>query len=186
MVTENSQKSATKARSIEQLLQKALLGDANSYQQFLTEISHYLRPFIGRRIPSADIEDVLQEILVSIHKARHTYDGKRSILPWITAIARYRVVDYLRNHYSKIQYAHDDISEMQDFLGEDVTEPSLLSEYIAEEVEKLPAKQQSILYLMHTEGYTAKEVGIKLGMNESAVKVSAHRAYKIIKARLPI
>ncbi len=188
MVTEKIKKSDAKARSMEQLLQKAVSDEYNSYyyQQFLTEVSHYLRPFIARRIPSADIEDVLQEILVSIHKARHTYDGKRSILPWISAIARYRVVDYLRSHYSKIQYAHVDVSEMQDFLGEDVTKPSDLSEYIVEEVEKLPMKQKKILHLIHTEGYTAKEVGVQLGMNESAVKVSAHRAYKLIKSRLPI
>lgn len=186
MVTNNNTKSNAKAQEFERLLQKSVSGDSTAYEQFLTSISHYLRPFITRRIPSADIEDVLQEILVSIHKARHTYDGKRSILPWISAICRYRVVDYLRSHYSKLQYAQDDISEMQDFLGEDVTKSSELSEYIAEEIERLPSKQQEILYLIHTEGYTAREVGAKLGMNESAVKVSAHRAYKLIKARLPI
>jgi RNA polymerase sigma-70 factor (ECF subfamily) len=186
MVTENGKKSDAKALKMEQLLQRAVSGEGAAYQQFLTAISHYLRPFIARRIPSADIEDVLQEILVSIHKARHTYDGKRPILPWIFAIARYRVVDYLRSHYSKLQYAPDDISQMQDFLCEDVTKPSELSEYITEEVGKLPSKQQKIIHLIHTEGYTAKEVGVQLGMNESAVKVSAHRAYKLIKARLPI
>lgn len=186
MVINNTTKSDTKALNFAQLLQKSVSGDSVAYEQFLTAISHYLRPFISRRIPSADIEDVLQEILVSIHKARHTYDGNRPILPWISSIARYRVVDYLRSHYSKLQYAPDDISEMQDILGEDVTKPSEISEYIYEEVKKLPEKQQKIIYLIHTEGYTAKEVGTKLGMNESAVKVSAHRAYKLIKARLPI
>jgi RNA polymerase sigma-70 factor (ECF subfamily) len=37
---------------------------------------------------------------------------------------------------------------------------------------------------MHQEGYTAKEVAEKIGMTESAVKVAAHRAYKILRERL--
>ena len=41
-----------------------------------------------------------------------------------------------------------------------------------------------ILRLMHQEGYTAKEVAEKIGMNESAVKVAAHRAYKVLRQKL--
>src|SRR5271170_7825466 len=116
MVTERNKKSDAEARGLEQLLKTALLGDANAYKQFLTSVSRYLRRFIARRIPTPDVEDVLQEILISIHKARHTYDGRRSILPWISAIARYRLADYLRNHYASMRNAEVDISEMQDSL----------------------------------------------------------------------
>jgi RNA polymerase sigma-70 factor (ECF subfamily) len=173
MVTENRKKSDAG-------LKAGILGDAEAYRQFLISAARYLRRFIARRVPAADVEDVLQEILLSIHKARHTYDGKRSILPWISAIARYRLADYLRGRYAAPQHVELD----EDFLPEDVTEPSELSEYISIEVEKLPERQQRIIYLMHTEGYTAKEVGTQLGMKESAVKVAAHRAYKLIKTRL--
>jgi RNA polymerase sigma-70 factor (ECF subfamily) len=57
-------------------------------------------------------------------------------------------------------------------------------ESISGEVQKLPEKQALILQLMHQEGYTAKEVAEKIGMNESAVKVAAHRAYKVLRERL--
>ena len=166
------------------LLLAGLKGDTARYGQFLSEISHYLRRFIARRVPTADVEDVLQEILVSIHKARHTYDGKRSVLPWVSAIARYRLLDYLRKHYARMGHLQADMEEAVNFPADDVTETSELSEYISKEVKHLPERQQKILYLMHTEGYTAKEVGMQLGMKESAVKVAAHRAYKLIKAKL--
>lgn len=184
MVTAERKNSSNNALSIEQLLRASLQGDSRAYQQFLTAISHYLRRFVAKRLPAADVEDVLQDILISIHKARHTYDGKRSALPWISAIARYRLTDYLRRYYSDMRHAQVDISSMQDFLTQDVTKAPELSEYIDEEVQKLPDRQQKIIYLLHTEGYTAKEVGAKLGMKESAVKVAAHRAYKLIKSRL--
>jgi len=184
MVTQGSKNSEDPAGSIERLLQASLAGDTESYRRFLMAISRYLRRFIARRVPVADVEDVLQEILVSIHKARHTYDGKRSALPWISAIARYRLADYFRRHYADMRHAQVDIADVQDFLAVDVTKPAPISEYIGEEVEKLPERQQKILYLLHTEGYTAREVGVRLGMKESAVKVAAHRVYKLIKSRL--
>lgn len=165
-------------------MQRALTGDQAAYRAFLSHVSRYLRRFIARRVPEADVEDVLQEVLVSIHKARATYDGKRSVLPWVSAIARYRLSDYLRRHYAKLRHAQVDLADIEDSLAGPVTETDPLSELVSGEVQQLPERQQKILYLLHTEGYTAKEVGAKLGMQESAVKVAAHRAYKVIRARL--
>jgi len=69
-------------------------------------------------------------------------------------------------------------------LHQDVTESAISYESISAEVEKLPDKQAIILRMMHQEGYTAREVAEKIGMNESAVKVAAHRAYKILRHKL--
>jgi RNA polymerase sigma-70 factor (ECF subfamily) len=127
---------------------------------------------------------VLQEVLISIHKARHTYDGNRSYKPWIYAIAKYRLQDYLRMHYADQLHQAVDISDLENNLHEDVTESVLNYESISGEIHQLPEKQATILQLMHQEGYTAKEVAEKLGMNESAVKVAAHRAYKLLRQRV--
>ncbi len=159
-------------------------GDQAAYACFLKEISNDLRRFLQRRMPKDDVEDVLQEILISVHKARHTYDGVRPILPWVSAIARFRLSDYLRKHYARAKHATIDITELQDNLAQPVTETGADTEYLNDALRQLPHRQQKIIHLMHTQGYTAKEVGGQLNMNESAVKVAAHRAYKVIRARL--
>ena len=69
-------------------------------------------------------------------------------------------------------------------MSEDVTESDFNYESIRAEIHLLPEKQATILQLMHQEGYTAKEVAEKIGMKESAVKVAAHRAYKVLRKRL--
>jgi RNA polymerase sigma-70 factor (ECF subfamily) len=166
------------------LMQAANAGDGAAYRQFLTEISMDLRRFLGRRIAAKDVDDVLQEILLSVDKARHTYDGKRMVLPWVSAIARFRLTDYLRRHYAKAQHLTVDIAEMEENLADPVTDEGADYEYLSEAVAQLPDRQQKILHLMHHQGFTAKEVGVQLGMNESAVKVAAHRAYKLIRTRL--
>lgn len=169
---------------LEELMRQAMTGDARSYEQFLTSTATYLRRMVARKIPKADVEDVVQEILISIHKARHTYDGKRAILPWISAIARYRMVDYLRKYYADHAAQRVDLETVEHFLEQPVTESAEHSELLSTGLSQLPERQQRILTLMHVEGYTAKEVGTQLGMKESAVKVAAHRAYKLIRTRL--
>ena len=167
------------------LMKQSLNGDQRAYAELLRETSRFLRPFLARRLSfTNEVDDLLQEILISIHKARHTYDGKRPYKPWVYAIAKFRLQDYLRAHYSDQLHHAVDFDELEESLHEPVTETGFSYESISGEVQKLPEKQAAILRLLHQDGYTAKEVAEKLGMNESAVKVAAHRAYKVLRSKL--
>ena len=166
-------------------MRQAVNGDKRSYAVLLQETARFLRPFLAKRLNfSNEVDDVLQEILISIHKARHTYDGNRPYKPWAYAIARFRLQDYLRAHYSDHLHFAIELSEVEEELQENVTEPLVSYESISGEVKKLPQKQATILQMMHQEGFTAKEVAEKIGMKESAVKVAAHRAYKVLRKKL--
>lgn len=167
------------------LMRQALAGDQRAYAELLRETARFLRPFLSRRLGAdSEVDDLLQEILISIHKARHTYDGQRPYKPWAYAIAKFRLLDYLRTHYADRLRHAEDVAELENILHENVTETGLDYESISGEIDKLPEKQSTILRLMHRDGYTAKETAQKLGMNESAVKVAAHRAYKILRRKL--
>ncbi len=171
--------------NLAELMKLALAGNQTAYATLLQETSRLLRPFLAKRLNfTNEVDDLLQEILISVHKARHTYDGNRPYKPWVYAIARFRLQDHLRAHYADQLHHADDLSELEEHLHENVTESAISYESIRGEVEKLPEKQALILQLMHQEGYTAKEVGAKIGMNESAVKVAAHRAYKVLRQKL--
>ncbi len=159
-----------------------LAGDAAAYAQFLQAITPILRRVAARKIAVSDVEDVVQEILLSVHKARHTYDGQRPIMPWLVAIANFRISDYLRKYYAQMRNQMVDISELEEFLA-DVTETSEDNESVIELLQDVPQKQRDILTMLHVDGYTSKEIGEKLNMNESAVKVAAHRAIKKIREK---
>lgn len=159
------------------LFQAGVAGDAARYGEFLQAVSAILRRAITRKLPSADLEDVLQEILISVHKARHTYDGERPLMPWLSAIAQFRVNDHLRKLYGAAAWERLDIAV-------DVTETASDSEYMDDLLNPVGERDRQILTLMHIEGHTAKETGRRLGMSESAVKVAAHRAIKKIREQL--
>ncbi|MBI1174323.1 MAG: sigma-70 family RNA polymerase sigma factor [Sideroxydans sp.] len=170
---------------LEALMRQSQNGDKLAYAELLRESAHLLRPFLAKRLNSStEVDDVLQEVLISIHKARHTYDGRRPYKPWVYAIAKFRLQDHLRTHYADQLHHAVDIAELENILPQDVTESGLSYESISGEVHKLPEKQAAILQFLHQDGYTSKEVAEKLGMTESAVKVAAHRAYKVLRQRL--
>jgi RNA polymerase sigma-70 factor, ECF subfamily len=163
-------------------MQAALAGDSRAYHAFLTSLAHILRRFLTRRIAAHDVEDVTQEILLSLHKARHTYDGQRPVLPWVMAIARYRLTDYLRQHYAAMRHMQVDADMLENLPGT-VTELSNADESFNELLAGVPERQRAILTLMHRDGATARETGARLGMTESAVKVAAHRTYKQLREK---
>lgn len=168
--------------NLETLMRQSLAGDKRAYADLLLETSRFLRPFLSKRINcGSEVDDLLQEILISIHKARHTYDGERPYKPWAYAIAKFRLQDYLRAHYADHLRQAVELSEVENDLQEPVTESPISYESISGEIQKLPPKQAAILRMLHHEGFTAREVAERIDMQESAVKVAAHRAYKILR-----
>jgi len=164
------------------LFRSGLEGNREDYARFLTAITPLLKRVVGRRLAACDVEDVTQEILISIHKARHTYDGLRPLMPWLTSIAKFRMSDHLRKYYAQMQHQTVDIHELEEILPH-VTQDGDSDEYIEELLDGVPENHKRILTLMHVQGYTAKEVGVQMKMKESAVKVAAHRAMKKIREK---
>ncbi len=174
-----------KEADLESLMGKALEGDRQSYAELLRETTRFLKPYLSLRLREEhEVDDVLQEILLSIHKARHTYDGNRPYKPWAYAIAKFRLQDHFRFHYGDYLRQAVELSEIEESLAEPVTENAFSYESIRGEIERLPEKQAVILTLIHREGCTAREVAERMGMKESAVKVAAHRAYKLLRKKL--
>src|SRR5215470_12694964 len=79
------------------LMARAQGGDRDAYRRLLEEITPYLRSLASKRhrLPS-DVEDAVQDVLLTVHAIRHTYDPSRPFGPWLVAIARRRIIDRLR------------------------------------------------------------------------------------------
>ena len=162
-------------------LQQAVAGDSKIYSQLLEEISKVLKLYFQKRISHTDkVEDLVQEVLLGVHKAKHTYDTQRPFSAWLFAIARYKTIDYFRK-----QKREPDWIQFESF-GEDYFEAELfhdekLENLLKSAVNQLPKQQKEIFIRLKFEGDSIKDVAQKMNSSESAIKVNAHRAYKNIQ-----
>ena len=83
------------------LMLAGLDGNAAAHKALLTRLSANLRAYFKTHLARigrgpADAEDLVQETLIALHTRRHTYDRSKPLTPWVYAIARYRLVDFLR------------------------------------------------------------------------------------------
>lgn len=165
------------------LMLAAQQGDAASYRRLLTEITPPLKSFLRARFFSRDhIDDIVQEILLAIHAARHTYRPEQPFRNWMYGVARHKMIDYMR------KWGRQNANEISDdelvtFLADKANNPeeALSTKDIEQALKRLPEKQRQVLLLTKVEGFSMAEAAQKLGMTETAVKVTAHRAYKKMK-----
>src|SRR5712691_5932883 len=88
-------------RALASLMQAAQAGDTRAYARLLDEITPRLRHIVrGQRkfLRAEDIEDLVQDILLSLHAVRATYDPQRPFMPWLMAITRNRLADGARRY----------------------------------------------------------------------------------------
>ena len=79
-------------------MRRAQQGEERAYAELLVLLTARARSYVRvrTRAPVAWIDDVVQEALMAIHDARHTYDAQRPFAPWFYAIVHYRFVDMVR------------------------------------------------------------------------------------------
>lgn len=149
-------------------------GDRQSYTVLLSEAQLWLERYFRRRIPEAQLDDLVQEVLMALHKKRGTYDPARPFLPWLAAIARYRWVDHLRKVYRN---AEDELGDYD--AAEDSEEDAVLARISLDRLlVNIPDKQSEVIEMVKIEGLSIREASERSGQSESAVKVNIHRGLK--------
>ena len=160
-------------------------GDKKAYESLLSAILPLLRRIVGRKLgdPSS-VEDVVQNVLLSVHRARHTYDPARPFGPWCRAIARNAVTDALRARTRRgrheLPLQDPDQVEAPPLLDRDRSISPLLFDALA----ALPAKQREAVELLHVEELSVAEAAVRAGISPGALKVRAHRGYTALRKLL--
>lgn len=167
------------------LFLQSLQGNRMAYGTLLAQVCTLAKAFARSRMSNhADCDDVAQEILLSVHKALPTYDPERPCMPWLAAIMHYRITDWMRSRYTAAEQLKIPLEAVEDFLEADVTEPGDAREYLKNAMESLTGGQKAVIAAMYGEDMSVAETAQKLGLSVSAVKVTAHRAYKKLRKQL--
>jgi len=163
---------------------RAQAGDRDAYRRLLEDVAPYLRSIAARHFRnSGDIEDAVQEVLLTVHAVRHTYDPARPFGPWLVAIANRRVVDGLRRQgRSRAREVALD-AEHETFAAPEANYHEAASEARAlrEAVESLPPGQRDAIRMLKLREMSLKEAAAVSGMTVAALKVATHRAVKSLR-----
>jgi RNA polymerase sigma-70 factor (ECF subfamily) len=159
------------------MMRSALGGDARAYRDLLQSLRPWLLAYFGRRLRGGDIEDLVQMTLMSLHEKRHTYDPQSPFVPWIAAVARHKLIDYVRKAKRRVHVELTDDLGLDDGLSNDLAHRD-----VAILLAQLPKDQAQFISLQKLEGFTAEEVAQKTSKNTSAVKVSIFRGMKKLQA----
>jgi len=166
---------------LSRLLKAAIAGDERAYADFLHRTAVLVRGFARRKIVQGgvDPEDVVQETLLAIHVKRHTWRDDAPVLPWVYAIARFKLIDAFRRRGRRVEIEIDEIAET---FAEPETE-TVSERDINRVLDSLPPAQRSVVSAVSVEGRSIGETAAKFGITETAVRVSLHRGLAAIARR---
>jgi RNA polymerase sigma-70 factor, ECF subfamily len=177
--------STSRSRDWSDLMACAQDGDRIAYRTLLEEIVPYLRAVAARRFRDAsDIDDAVQDILLTVHAMRHTYDPRRPFGPWLVTIANRRIIDRLRRrlrtHARETEFTveHETFSADGTNLTSNRDETSADDAALHAAIEQRPPDQREAIRLLKLKQMSLKEAALVSGRSVSALKVATHRAIK--------
>jgi RNA polymerase sigma-70 factor (ECF subfamily) len=168
-----------------ELLRLAQAGDQAAYAALLEIVATAARAFARARLGAVPwLDDVVQETLLAVHRARHTYDVRRPFAPWFYAIAANRLIDVVRRErrVATREIATDLLPDAPARAGPAAGEIDV--EAVRAAVAALPGRQRQIIEALKFEDHSVREIAGELRMSPSAVKVAAHRGYKALRRLL--
>src|SRR5262245_178028 len=160
-------------------------GDGASHRKLLERLSSHLRAYYKRKLATvgkgaAEAEDLVQEAVLAIHLQRHTYDPFEPLTPWVHAIARYKLIDFLRR--TRSSRADVPIEEAEEIIAHDDHTAAENTYDVRRLMRRLPSKMQCAIEAVKLDGLSIAEAAERCRLSESGVKVSIHRGLKALAA----
>src|SRR5260221_9570630 len=176
---------ATHEVELKALMLASLDGDAASHRALLDRLSRHLRAYFKGKLArtgrgAAEAEDLVQEAVLAIHLKRHTYDPAEPLTPWVHAIARYKLIDFLRR--SRASISDVPIEEADTIMAHDDNDSAESTYDVRRLMERLPKNMRCSIEAVKLDGQSIAEAAERCGISESGVKVNIHRGLKALAA----
>ena len=163
------------------LMAGAQQGDSSAYGELLNEIGPMVMSFVRRRVRDADdAQDAYQEVFMALHRARHTYDPSRPLEPWLFAIARRVAGDHERRRI--VRRTREVLIDCPPEIA--IEDGAPLKPRLEQALRGLSAAQREAIELLKLDGLPTESAAAAAGTTAGALKVRAHRAYKLLRQLL--
>ncbi|EPG66935.1 RNA polymerase sigma factor [Leptospira wolffii] len=170
--------------TLSESMRKAQEGDSREYERLLSQCREILSHYLSSKVRNeSDREDLIQDILIGMHKAKATYRPNRPFAPWFFSIARYKTIDYIRragirDRTVSLEIQDIPVPESNSKRPEDEWE---IAQGLESWLSVLEPRQRQILTMAKLDGFSVREISQKTGLSESNVKVIVHRSLEKMK-----
>ena len=170
------------------LMRAAQGGDARRYEQLLRAVTPFIRSLTRRYCRDTQFaEDVVQDVLLTVHRIRHTWDPQRPFSPWLAAITARRGIDRIRRASRISRHEVSDELALETFAAPSANNESgalRAAQAIEPLLAALPERQRRALEAVKLRGLSVAQAASESGQSVAAVKVNVHRAVKALRQRV--
>lgn len=142
-------------------------------------VSRHVRAAVRRRVPARDVDDVVQEALLRIHRGITRVRDDRSLFGWVSAVAHGAVVDYHRaRRRAPALEAERASSPVED------APLAAVAPFVEGFVELIPEPYRVAVRLTDLGHLTQAEAARQLGITASTLKSRVQRARAHLRREL--
>lgn len=177
-----------RAELLDELMRAVQAGEPRAYPALVRQVTPLLRQVARNRgVPPADLDDVVQEALLALHRCRSNYDPARPFLPWLIGIAQHCARDRWRRSMreDRRMLAVRALHQAWGPGGPDaLLSGGLLADSLAALIAGLPPAQREAIEVVAIGEMDLRSAAEATGRSVGALKVNLHRAREALHTRL--
>ena len=163
-------------------MERANRGDGDAYRELLTEIGDVIHGYLHKRFGDPGfVEECVQESLLAVHRARHSFDPRRSFRAWLFAIVRHKAIDLLRKRGTRERFEVLDSEALEAGPSHSDLEARISA---AQLLNQLDPEQREAIILTKLRGVSLSDASGQLGVSLSAVKSRVSRGIRRLRSLL--
>jgi RNA polymerase sigma factor (sigma-70 family) len=185
---ENRQTESDARRSA--LMAAGQTGDRVAYETLLHDCVPFIVSVARRQgVPSDRTDDVVQEVLLTVHRARATYDPRRSFNAWLRVIVERRAIDILRRvHRHGAREVHAPLA-YENHADEAVDlsagiEHKETVKRVDAALAQLPRRQREAVHHLVLDEKSLDDAAALTGRSKGSLKVNLHRALNALRLKM--
>ena len=169
-------------------------GDEAAFAELYDVVAPRLLGFLRKAMrDDSAAEDLMQQTLLQMHRARGSFIPGAAVMPWAFAIARRLIIDSARRRRVERRLFSDAPADDERVTfqpaaamatADDLLHARRLELRVQRRLESLPETQRTAYRLLQQEGLSLKRAAEVLGTSVTAVKLRAHRAYQALRVVL--
>jgi RNA polymerase sigma-70 factor, ECF subfamily len=148
------------------------------------DVEERLRPFVARRVPGADVDDVMQDVFVRMQRGLSALRDDQRFGAWLFQVARSAIADHGRSRARHPLAGDVELPDDAPPDDDDRDAARNLSSCVARFVARLPSPYREAVTLVELEGLTAREAADLAGISVSGMKSRVQRGRAQLRAML--